>query len=382
LPNDATPTVPSAAIPVKENIPSNVFHEAVEEDHQDAPKQPQPQPQAGIVDIQEGTVVTNSMLLQQLQLQTSMIIEMQRRMDELTMQVQRLASQQSATDDETLQRVTQERRYVMGTEPHVLRPAYPAPPGGVVPPGVVPPGVVPLVQIRVVPQPTLFSRMCKYVSDVMSRISASKTAEVWRLFWILHQRNVRLDGRLFFKVLLMVSILSAKMMNRKKSNAQGTFWSVSYKFYLVMTLVTAGFLIQSGYVEFLYTFFWKEGYPRRIYNGEVVDPSAQAIPAVRVAAQPNDANPNPILGHDNFLGGNIERAPNNRGFSGVLLDVMYLVGSFFLSILPMWKPAGVDRHVVAEEQRVEQAQQPGLVRAPQNLDDMAEEDDDDDEEDE
>jgi hypothetical protein len=366
LPTDAIPTIPAAAMPAKERMASNLFNEALDDDHhQDAPKQQQPQPQASMMDAKAGIVITNTMLLQQLQLQTSMIIEMQRRMDELTMVVQQLASQQLAPD-ETLQRVIQQRRYVLGNGPHV-RPAAAHP---------AQPGIVPPVQLRVVPQPTLFSKMCKYVSDLLSRTSASKTAEVWRLFWILHQRHVRLDGRLFFKVIFMVSVLSAKMMNRKKNNAQGSFWSVSYKFYLIMTLVTAGFLIQSGYLEFLYLFFWKEGYPRRIYNGEVVDPSAWAIPAARVAAQPN-ANPDPIIGHENFLGGNIERAPDNRGLSGMLLDVVYLVGSFFLSILPMWKPAGVDRRVV-EEERLAQQQQPGMVRAPQDLDDMAEEEEEDD----
>lgn len=304
---------------------------------------------------------TDTATLQELQRQATMILNMQRRLDDLTIIVQNLTSQQlrkyNLQEDSLPQQIVHHEREV---------PLFVPPPA---------PAAEPLVrQPAPAGPPNMFTQWYNYVNGLIAQISASHTADIIRLFWIMHQRHVRLDGRLFFKVFFMVSILSAILISKESStNMNESFWSASLKFNLVMLLVMVGFLIQSGYVEFLYTFFWKEGYPLRIYSGEVVDPNHLPLPAVRVAVGANDLL-NPI-GQDNLLGGNIEPAPpHNRGVSGLLLDVVYLIGSFFLSILPMWKPTAVLRPALVEGEH----QQPGIIAAPQNMDDMAEEDNNDD----
>ena len=298
---------------------------------------------------------TNKIILQQLRRQTDMILEMHNRLEELTKMVQQLP-------------VLLQPQLTMPVQQPPLDDGQRHQPPPVTEAAVA--ADLPLLPRPEVP-PTLFTKINQYTSSLLHQISASKTAQVWRLFWILHQQHIRLDGRLFFKVIFMVAILSVKMMGRKNSHKNNhlILWGVSYKVYVIVTLVAAGFMIQSGYLEFLSMFFWKEGYPRRIYNGEVIDPNNRAEVAVRVAVR-NPFNHANLAVNNNFLGGNIHRPPiNHRGFGGVLLDILYLFGSFFLSILPMWKPAAIVNQ--DEVQDGEEVQQPGEVGAPPNLDDLA-----------
>ena len=301
---------------------------------------------------------TNHSILQQLRRQTDMILEMQHRLEVLTKMVQQLP----VNPQLQLTVPAQLPPFEEAVQLHPPPPAVDAAPADL------------LHMPRQVVPPTLLAKINQFTSSLLQKISASKTAQVWKLFWILHQQHVRLDGRLFFKVILMVAILSVKMLGRKNTHKNNhlLLWGVSYKVYLIVTLVVAGFMIQSGYLEFLYMFFWKEGYPRRIYNGEVIDPNNRAQVTMRVVVRDpfNHAN---LAVNNNFLGGNIHRPPiNHRGLGGVLLDILYLFGSFFLSILPMWKPAAVANQ--QEMQQREEVQQPGDVGAPPNLDDLADDD--------
>jgi hypothetical protein len=292
---------------------------------------------------------SEKLILQQLQLQTQMIMDMQRRIDHLT-------------------NVVHHNNMVRGGAPppqmQFLGPPTMMPP-------MMPPMTAPHQQQQFVPPQhaaraaphapqaplarTFFASICDYVANIPVRVRETRTAEVFRVFFLLHQRHIRLDGGLVLKVFMAVAIFSAKMMSRR--NRRGDFWSPTIKFYLVVGLILIGFLVQSGYMSLFYGFFVKENLVRRIYAGETIDVDQvnlmgnNANPAAR-AANANANNLRNLIPRNNFVGGNIP-APARNGFN-ILTDIVILFGSFVLSILPMWKPE-------AQQQRQEQHQPPAAA---------------------
>jgi len=187
-----------------------------------------------------------------------------------------------------------------------------------------------------------------WITKVPGRLRESKTFKLWRLFWLLHRRYVRLDGGLFFKVFMVVALFSAKMMTRKKT-PEGAFWSATAKSYLVISLVITGFLIQSGYIKFIYRFFIKENYIDRIYRGEDIVPNDVNWdePPRRRNNNENRNNIQNVLPRNNFFMGLVPR-PRANGFN-IFTDIAILIGSFVLSLFPIWKPEGRPRQDEAND---------------------------------
>jgi hypothetical protein len=204
--------------------------------------------------------------------------------------------------------------------------------------------------------------------------------QVLQALWRMGRREVRpLDGGVLMQ-LFFVSLVVAKS-SRDPEKQQ-----------LLISIVIMGFLYHMKVLPFLYKFFVKNNVPLRIWKG--MDPegtddvyrNAGANAAAENQGNPADqpaipGQPQPpgrpnanqqAEGNgwwaDTFIMGGIA-APNNDnnaegGGAGnpvtrFLWDVIYLFGSFFFSIFPMWRPEQRPRQVppAAAEEGEEQGQQ-------------------------
>lgn len=278
-------------------------------------------PQAGQVE----ELSNSKMILRQLEMQNAMIADMQRRMDHLTELVHHMSLNGDGGTTEGDRNL-----------PPPLVAPLPLPhrqqPGNFAQNNRI--NTEDRAQEEVNPPPLGFiAKIIKWISEIPSRFRDSRTFKLWCLFWALHQRHVRINFGLLMKIFLIVTIFSAKMMNRKKAQ-EGAFWSPGAKLYLVLSLVVTGFLIQSGYLKFFYRFFVRENYVDRIYRGEdiIADEVDWQDPPRRNENQDNQIRN--LIPRENLFAGNVPR-PN--GFN-IFTDVLVLFGSFLLSLLPMWKP--------------------------------------------
>jgi len=243
----------------------------------------------------------------------------------------------------------------------------------------------------------------------------TRAYKILALFFELQRREgvPRVNVGLLIKVFVMVTILLGRMNNRYSHRQDSLVWM--YRYYIIGALAAIGFLYQSGYAAFLYEFFVKEDYPARIWNGEDVD-LGEAAPAAR-PGQPrnNNAAPQPprlqqqqqqpqpqqqgpgaaaAAGqqqqpqprqeppgwHDAIFRGRIPRQDRvQRALPGpirLVLEGAVLVGSFFLSIFPMWTPepaaaAAAVQADAGEEDQIDDDEE-------EDDEDYGDEDDDDD----
>lgn len=201
-----------------------------------------------------------------------------------------------------------------------------------------------------------------------------------------------LDGGLIFKVLFMMAILSTRMTPpRSHKNADtksGGFGNIGVhlKFFVLALIVVVGFLVQTGYLQYSYIFFVKENIAGRIWAGESVQdvlgegrrvaangnnngdnpaavPRGQHPPGrpqqqLQRPGANNNNNENVAVGgwRNTFLGGIIPQG-DQGGIVGVLQDICLIFGSFLLSIFPMWQPEGPPR---------EQRDPPQPIQPPQH----------------
>ena len=88
-------------------------------------------------------------------------------------------------------------------------------------------------------------------------------------------------------------------------------------------------------------------------NAGAAAAAAAARQPARRAPQPRPAPPQ----QPGFFGGGIEPVPANGGFSvlGFVVDIIYIIGSLFLSLLPAWHPEPIRRPPPEPQQRVANA---------------------------
>jgi hypothetical protein len=195
---------------------------------------------------------------------------------------------------------------------------------------------------------------------IPNAVRNSRLAKIVILFLALRRRYVQeIDGGLIFKILFMMAILTARMSSSTKRFGDPEW---SQKFAIVTVLVVVGFLVQTGYMKYLYIFLVKENYPARIWNGEGVD-DVMRNPELNNRHDPNNINNNqqqnlaPAVPQgqlppnhpqnqqaqggwrNTFLGGMIPQG-DQGGLVGAVQDVLLLLGSFLLSVFPMWNPEG------------------------------------------
>ena len=242
--------------------------------------------------------------------------------------------------------------------------------------------------------------------------------QVLRLFWEQSRTYVRpLDGPLLFKLFFMLLVVISRVAKDNKRHQKNA--NQVYKLKMMTTLLIVGFLYHIRYLQYLYHFFWKENVPMRVWKGEedIVIPPPSA----------DDANPNDVDNHENnehhdddanenrngnnnqihqiqqpaanpiprpfgehvqhldlgggqeqrrngFLWGGIaprdendENAQNNPVFTFVQ-DIVYLFGSFILSLLPFWNPEALPQPLQPLLRPRNQPQEQNIPAPPGNDD--------------
>ena len=396
----------------------------------------------------KGASPVESKIMEQLNMQTALLLNMQQRIDELTYTVAQLqqgggggagAAQQGRPPTASTNTTATAFRSTTNQQaaPHITTtaPFVDVPRGQTAAPTHLPPANnnININNRQAAPQPAA----PRGIFGLPSAIRNSRIAKILALFLALRRRHVQaLDPGLIFKVLFMIAVLMARMSNnsirRGGPDAVGDMWATNFA--IVSTLVLVGFFIQTGYLKYLYIFCIKENYPGRIWNGE--DITAQqlqqqqqqqqqqqnagagrnnnnnnnndgAAPPPEENQQPGDPQQPPLPQgapapqdrgwRDTFIGGGIpqhveaedgvEAEGEGGGVMALVQDVGLLLGSFVLSIFPMWEPEAVPRPgapaagggVVGAARNHDAG--PGQVRPPENAMQPADDDEDDEDED-
>lgn len=295
----------------------------------------------------QGTASAEKLILDHLQLQTALLMDLQRRVDELS---QIVMHQQHRPGFPPLH--FQQPGTMPPPQFQQPRNAFPEdqrrPPAGEVGP---PP-----------PRPEMFvltrlTRLYEAFVSIPSLVRSSRMTEICRVFWALHRRDMgnRLDGNLLLKIIFMGLVVTAKLTASNKRKKKGSS-SSSLQFGLAIVLILVGFLLQTGYYRFFHDFFVKEKYPQRIWNGETINVAAQPPPrpAAAAAAQQNPQRAAAAPPQQGILRGGIARANPQVGVRRALTDVLYLFGTLILSILPMWKVEPLQPQDPQEEEEEEE----------------------------
>ena len=148
----------------------------------------------------------------------------------------------------------------------------------------------------------------RYLVHPIATIRNSRIAGLYRVFYKLRRQQVRnLPWGVILKVLMMMSILLGRVLSsslsRKlsqddsSSSSSSSIWStIPFKFYVLVAVVFLGFFGQAGYFGFLYKFLIKERYPLRILvMGEDVDAILEELERPGPPPGPgNHNNPRPV----------------------------------------------------------------------------------------
>jgi hypothetical protein len=293
-----------------------------------------------------GASPTEQKILDQLHQQTELIWQLHRRIETLTTTVEKLAATGGGgnpgnTARETRANATQapprvRRRDVLlpRVVPDVVHPDNDDPDQQAVPP---PPENLPV-------RGGMVHRAYQSLAAIPTAVQNSRTAKIAKVYMALRQREAPdFDLLLIFKVLVMVTIFMTRMSSHRK-NTDTFMWM--YRTYLIGSFIVVGFLLKTGYIKFMHAFIVKENYPGRIWNGEEID--IDNLPPMGLVRRPGPvaarnagpAGPLAFL-RRTLLAGHIPRMdPARRGavVLNVIQDLVCLMGSFFLSIFPMWAP--------------------------------------------
>lgn len=279
-------------------------------------------------------------ILDQLQVQTALLLDLQRRVDELS---QIVISQQGQLQQQHQGNIPPAQHSFNQARGNVMPPVAQQQPQQAPLQQQQPRNAAPMPPPPAAPQepPQMF--LFALLTCIPTYIRSTRVAEICRVYYALHRRDMggRFDMNLIIKILFMGAILYAKFSasHRRKKNIKTTLQT-----YVAVLLIVGGFLLQSGYARFLQNFIFKERYVQRIWNGEQIDVAAQPPPRAAAerrgqraqAEQEGEEEAN--AAGPGLLRGGIAEAPAQGGIIGkVLMDVVYLFGSFILSILPMWK---------------------------------------------
>ncbi|GAX27256.1 hypothetical protein FisN_13Lh184 [Fistulifera solaris] len=284
---------------------------------------------------------TEERLLHMMQQQTQMILDLHKRMDYLTehvLQNNNQQQQQQSTSREELNRQIDELFHK--------------------------------VQIYEQNAETTFTTTASPPNA--GRSFVSHLYQVLQIFLALRRRLApNFDAGLIIKVVFILSILFTRLSRRQQSIDDDDWIWHFYRLHLLVVFVVGGFLYQTGMLKVIYIFYVQEKYFHRIlWKGESLGDMEQEVNdaleryAQRMQPQGQRLPPRPRNepnGTDNveaedpgwrdtFIGGVIEPAPQIEQDRGMqwLRDVGLFIGSFFLSIFPMWRPEALARPAVME----------------------------------
>ena len=346
-------------------------------------------------------------IMDQLEFQTSLLVDMQRRLEDLNTKVERLENRQDGgasiatntrsytygynnTDNASTANQTNQQTPVAVTAAPVETPRG----GQQRQPRQGEPVVGEQPQEPQPPQEFfLLSLLLNPFRSVWAIISNSKVFEILKLYWKLSDEyGVRpLDGGILFKLLFVMLVFSARLsrvkdryhnQNKYNSNgnnkSDGSGWNANdVRFYVSILVMTLGFLYHTKYLQYTIQFVYTDNIPWRVLNGEHVEhlgppqPPTEQPPDInhneRHAQQNNNEGGNEAAGRrgiggiaapgnnnnnqngavennnngwrDTFIGGGIQPAQEEQNpIVAGIQDAMYLFGSFFFSIFPMWHP--------------------------------------------
>jgi hypothetical protein len=255
------------------------------------------------------------LMMEQLKLQTSLILDMQRKLIKLSHRIEELEDSGGSV---------RLRRSSIPPVPPVAAPgstAFDGTAGGQGPQEEAQPlpgGAIPLRPRGVPPE--------------------SRLARLLLLFGRLRGREVQnMEWGLIFKVVVMMTILFSRL-------GAANLKQIPAKFYLLGAMLVGGFLFQTGYLQFLYRFVVKENYPYRILVlDEVIPDESPVPPRPRPPGLPHQDDEAWIDLRHTFLAGRIERAPEEDANQVPVVfrffrEALLLLLSFVLSVLPFWHP--------------------------------------------
>uniref|UniRef100_A0A7S1YW93 Uncharacterized protein n=1 Tax=Ditylum brightwellii TaxID=49249 RepID=A0A7S1YW93_9STRA len=215
--------------------------------------------------------------------------------------------------------------------------------------------------------------------------------------------HVNLDINLIFKLMMACFLFgntgeSGLKQNSKKKEANEDENSLfklleQYRMEIFLSGALVMYLFQTGILGFMWDFFVKEDYIRRIWNGEDLEEDEDEEGETEEDENGQDRNRNEMqeggvdgnnglrrrrrggqLGQNNeaanggnermrrrrtLVDGGIRRPPQEGGALGLLHDLRYFVFGFFLSLLPTWRP----EVVVEEDENAQQQGAAGVVAA-------------------
>ena len=346
-------------------------------------------------------------IMEQLEFQSSILLDMQRKLEYLTERVEQLEGgeqefpkkitrkkldKESALFRPRPTRALENLQNVQQIPQLEVQPEIPRREPQVVEPRVPQQEARPLLEILLAP-----------IIAPFNFIIQSRLVQIIRLFWTQSQGFVRpIDGGLIFKIVFMMVVITARIQRRNEQALN------SPKFAFSIMFIFIGFLYHTKWLQFIWKFCVEDQVPARVWlrrplrdpipplqPQRALLPNQRALPANNNGDENNDDNGNNNLGwRHTFLGGIIIPRPDQNPIFAVIQDVFYLLGSFVFSIFPMWRPEGRQRPQDLEpvEHPQEQERQPFLpdqeqqgraflphVAPPR---DVMEPDDDDDEEEE
>ena len=180
----------------------------------------------------------------------------------------------------------------------------------------------------------------------------ARVRKILSLFIALQRRQApNFDGFLILKVIFILSVLLGRFGHQQGEEKED--WIAQYRLHLLVQLVVMGFLFQTGLLSFFWSFAVKNNYPVRIWNGEDIDIEAevQHVPLVQRDANRAQAPDVRNVLRNTFLGGAIirPREAQNYGPIRFVQDIGLVIGSFFLSIFPMWRPEALAQPEAAND---------------------------------
>jgi len=203
--------------------------------------------------------------------------------------------------------------------------------------------------------------------DMLETYLARQTM-IGRFLVILRRRvqaeGVQVDLTLLIKMMVVVTVISKRVTRNAKEPSQSDpftwehFWNL-YRMHMFVLITFFAYLVQTGVVAFVWRFLcdtndWRKillGYNENDPGPAVAVAEAAAVPVPAVQALAPAVQAPAVPPRPTFLGGAI--APPQMppqppqpvelrhllgAFQEGLLDVLYLVGSFFFSLLPGWRP--------------------------------------------
>ena len=225
-------------------------------------------------------------------------------------------------------------------------------------------------------QEGIFHLLQAKLNDIKDSIPKTRTARAVRLaFGEARRQNIHqnLDVYLFFRMIFFIFMFGGRNTSQK---AKDSSFFDQYRLPIFVLVAGVLYLLQTGVIQFLYTFFTKdlqrleaqemeEEHRVPQDNGEDHHPLQnprqrnedgripQGIPRELHEGGGNmeddlAGNQGPIHPNENGSNDNPPNLPryltdggiNNDG--GVLNDMKYFLGSFLLSLIPTWKPVKVE----------------------------------------